>query len=74
MASPQIVDGGDALQIWRVAANMLNNQSWTADIGWFSSFGVGCWANSSSPQKIVLLRNITQNLGLERILWKNNMS
>jgi hypothetical protein len=28
---PQAVDGGDGLQIWRVAANVLNKQAWTAN-------------------------------------------
>jgi hypothetical protein len=28
-----VVDGGDRLQIWRVAANILHKQSWTADKG-----------------------------------------
>ena len=37
--------------IWRVAANILNKQSWTADKGWSSSLGVGRGANSSSPKK-----------------------
>jgi hypothetical protein len=27
MARPQVADGGDGLQIWRVAANMLNKKS-----------------------------------------------
>ncbi|KAJ4443652.1 hypothetical protein ANN_05327 [Periplaneta americana] len=31
----------DGLQIWRVAANILNKQSWTADKGWSSSLGLG---------------------------------
>jgi hypothetical protein len=26
MARPQVADGGDGLQIWRVAANILNKQ------------------------------------------------
>jgi hypothetical protein len=26
MAHPQVADGGDALQLWRVAANILNKQ------------------------------------------------
>jgi hypothetical protein len=38
MARPQAADGGDDLQIWRVAANILNKQSRTADEGWL---GVG---------------------------------
>jgi hypothetical protein len=35
MTRPQVEDGGDALQIWRVAANILNKQSRTADKGCF---------------------------------------
>jgi hypothetical protein len=31
MAHPQLVDRGDRLQIWRIAANILNKQSQTAD-------------------------------------------
>jgi hypothetical protein len=41
MARPQVADGGEGLQIWRVAANILNKQSRTADKGWPSSWGVG---------------------------------
>jgi hypothetical protein len=48
-ARPQIADGGEGLQIWRVAANMLNKQSRTADKGWHSSLGVGRGANNSPP-------------------------
>ena len=33
--------------IWRVAANILNKQSQTADEGWSSSLGVGQGANTS---------------------------
>jgi hypothetical protein len=39
----------NGLQIWRVAASILNTQSRTADKGWSSSFGVGQCANNSSP-------------------------
>jgi hypothetical protein len=46
---PQIADGGDGLQEWREAANILNKQSRTADKGWSSSLGVGREANNSSP-------------------------
>jgi len=41
MACPQVAVGGEGLQIWRVAANILNKQSWRANKGWFSSLGVG---------------------------------
>jgi hypothetical protein len=33
MARPQVADGGDGLQLWRVAANILNEQSRTANKG-----------------------------------------
>jgi hypothetical protein len=49
MARPQLADGGDSLQFWRVAANMLNKQLWTAEKGWSSSLGDGRGANNSSP-------------------------
>jgi hypothetical protein len=32
--------GGDGLEVWRVAANILNKQSRTTDRGWSSSLGV----------------------------------
>jgi hypothetical protein len=49
MARPQVADGGNTLQVWRVAANILNKQSRTADKRWSSSLGVGRGANNSSP-------------------------
>jgi hypothetical protein len=49
MARPQVADGGDGLQIWRVAANTLNKQSRAADKGRSSSLGVRRGANNSSP-------------------------
>ena len=49
MARPQVVDGGDTLQFWREAANVLNKQSQTAVKRWPSSLGVGRGANNSSP-------------------------
>jgi hypothetical protein len=49
MARPQVAEGGDGLQIWRVAADILNKQSRRADKGGSSSFGVGRWANNFSP-------------------------
>jgi hypothetical protein len=36
-----VVDGGDGLQIWRVAVNILNKQSQTANNVWSSILGVG---------------------------------
>jgi hypothetical protein len=45
MAHPQ--DGGDGLQIWRVAANILNKQSRTADKGGSSILRVERGANKN---------------------------
>ena len=36
-----ICEWRNGLQVWRVAANILNKQSRTADKGWLSKFGVG---------------------------------
>jgi len=41
MARPRFADGGDGLQIWKVAPNILNKQSGTADKEWSSDLGVG---------------------------------
>jgi len=49
MACPQVAVGGEGLQIWKVAANILNKQVWTADKGWHSSLGVGHRANNPLP-------------------------
>jgi len=45
---PRVADGGNGLQIWTVASNILNKQLRTADKGRFSSFGVGPEGNNSS--------------------------
>jgi hypothetical protein len=49
IASPRVASAGFGLQIWKVALNILNMQSQTADKGWSSSLGVGRGANNSSP-------------------------
>jgi hypothetical protein len=47
-ARSQVVEGGDGLQIWRVAANILNKQYRTADKGRFSSLGAWRGVDNSS--------------------------
>jgi len=44
--------------IWRVAANILNKQSRTADKAWSTSLGFGCCANNASPKNRIMLRNV----------------
>jgi hypothetical protein len=51
MARPQVVDAAEGPQIWRVAANILNKQSWTDDSGWLSSLEVGREANNLPVKK-----------------------
>jgi hypothetical protein len=41
MSCSQFADGGDSLQIWRVAANILNKKLWTTDKEWSFSLVVG---------------------------------
>jgi len=41
MAHPWIVDGGDGLNIWMVAVNILNQQSQIADKGGPPAWGLG---------------------------------
>jgi hypothetical protein len=47
MARPRVADRGHGLQIWRVAANILNKQSRTADSELSSSLEVGRGANNN---------------------------
>jgi hypothetical protein len=47
MVCLQVADGGDGLQILRVAVTILNEQSLTVNKGWSSCLGVGCGANTS---------------------------
>jgi hypothetical protein len=45
----QFADGGDGLQLSRVAANKLNKQPQTADKECASSLEVGCGSNNLPP-------------------------
>jgi len=46
MAHSWVTDGGDGLQVWKVAKNTLNKRSQAADNGWSSSLRVGREANN----------------------------
>jgi hypothetical protein len=59
MAGHRAADGGDGLQIRRVAASVLNKQSRITDKGWSSSLGFGRGADNSSPYKTSSIRNVT---------------
>jgi hypothetical protein len=47
MARPQVADGGDGLQIWRVAASMFNKQSQIANREWLCR--LEGWAGANNP-------------------------
>ena len=55
--------------MWRVAANILNKQSRTADKGWSSSLEIGRGADNSSSYKLTLLRNRYTCFGPGLLLW-----
>jgi hypothetical protein len=55
MARPRVADGGDGLQILRIAANMLNKHSQTADLS-------GGPTAQGLCEGLSLLRNVTQDL------------
>jgi hypothetical protein len=74
MGRPQVADGGNGLQIWRVAANILNKQSWIADKGWSSSLGLGVGLTTPHRKIIILLRKFTRSLGNGLILWIMDLS
>jgi hypothetical protein len=67
MACPQVADGGNGPQIWRIAANILNKQSQTADKGWSSGLGVGL----TTPHHKILpcYENSQETSEMGRLLW-----
>jgi hypothetical protein len=80
MARPEVADGGDVLQIWRVAAIILNKQSRTADREWLCR--LEGWAGAHNPQckyctcylifkRVSLRREVSYNISFELgIPWK----
>jgi hypothetical protein len=56
MARPLVADGENGLHMWRVAGNMLNKHSQTADDGSFSSWGVGHGLTIPSRKKNIVKR------------------
>jgi hypothetical protein len=64
MMRPQVADRGNGLQIWRVAANILNKQLRTADKGWSSSFGFGrCGLFAATYAKVNGQRSVLSYTG-----------
>jgi hypothetical protein len=61
----------NGLQVWRVAANILNKRLRTADKGWSSSLGVGWGANNSSL--ILTLLRSKHNSLVTRLIFRYNL-
>jgi len=70
MARPQVGNRGK-VSIWRVAANILNKQSRTADKWWSSGLGFGRRSNNTSPYKLTLLRKGHSCFRTGLIFWYN---
>jgi hypothetical protein len=66
MARPQVADGVDGLQMWRVAENMLRNQSRIADKGWCSSLEGWARGQQLLTVKEQLVTDVTQGLKIKR--------
>jgi hypothetical protein len=65
MTRPQVADGGEGLQIWRVDASILNKQLRTADKGWSSSLGLGRGLTTPHRKKIVCYEMSQRALDLD---------
>jgi hypothetical protein len=73
MAHPQVVVGGNGLQLWRVAENTLNKQPLT-DKGWSSSLWFCVGLRTAQLKKKDMLRTVYTSLELGWILWINILS
>jgi hypothetical protein len=69
MARPQVPDGRNGLQIWRVATDILNKQSWTAKKGWSSSLGLGVGLTTPHHKKLSYYENSQEALDMRFGTW-----
>jgi hypothetical protein len=60
MARPRDADGGDGLQIWKVAANIINKQSEQPTRSGPLGSGLGKELRTPHHKKATLLRNDTR--------------
>jgi hypothetical protein len=63
MARPQVADGGDGLQLGRVAANILNKKSWRTVKEWSSNLGYDLGLQFPTVE-IIFLKNNMKDFGL----------
>jgi hypothetical protein len=67
--SPQVANGGNNFQIWRLAVNSLNKQSWITGREWYFSFGVG-WGGQL--MLIIKQQNVTNGTLWFWVGWSAN--
>jgi hypothetical protein len=67
MACHQIAARRDNLQVWRLAAIILNKQSRMADEGWFSGLRVKCLAETLSGNRKL---HVTRCCSFRKMDWK----
>jgi hypothetical protein len=75
MARTQVAVGGDGLQIWRVAAIILNKQSRTAGMGWSSSLLVGHGVTTPHRKLVTMIewRRVRWAGHVARMMEKRNV-
>jgi hypothetical protein len=78
MARPQVADGEDSRQLWRVAGNILNKQSWRAYKGWFNlGLGEGLTTPHLKENKLVMkplnCLLTKRTLGRSKRRWLDNI-
>jgi hypothetical protein len=54
MSHPHVADGREGIQVWRLAENVLNKQSWRASKGFFFSLGIEQNKNPSLSKARIL--------------------
>jgi hypothetical protein len=70
MVHPQLMDGGEGLQIWKISANILNKQLWTAERGDPPAWGLGVELRSPHHKKLVCYELSQRALDLKNYLDK----
>jgi hypothetical protein len=68
MARPQVADGGDGLQIWRTAKNILNKQSRTTDEGRSSSLELGVGRTTHHRKNLIFYKILHRASDLDEYL------
>jgi hypothetical protein len=72
MACPQVANGGERLQIWRVAVNILSKQLQTANKEQSSSLRIGHEANNYHHKKSACYKILVKERGrcIPNFGWK----